>query len=76
MPMTAEQILKMTLSAQRAARLATFCPGCGKPKEPGLIVCWPCFKYRNDGFKWAGDCDLEKWLQRIGRPSLAAQGIH
>lgn len=75
MSMTTKQVLKMPQDAERAARLATSCPGCGQPKEIGLVVCWPCFKYREDGFKWAADCDLEKWLQKVGRPSLAAQGI-
>jgi len=28
-------------------RARRVCPACDKPKEPGLEVCWPCYrKYR------------------------------
>ena len=30
------------------ARALPTCPGCGKPKQLGCIVCWDCFKYRSD----------------------------
>ena len=29
-------------------RSLTTCCGCGKPKDIGLVVCWECFKYRQD----------------------------
>ncbi len=30
------------------ARQVSFCLGCGQHKQPGLVVCWDCFKYRED----------------------------
>ena len=29
-------------------RKSETCPGCGKPKQVGCVVCWNCFKYRQD----------------------------
>ena len=48
------------------ARAETVCRGCGGEKEAGLIVCWPCFKYREDvvPFKYF-DGTLSQWLQRV-----------
>ena len=42
------------------------CRGCGGVKELGLIVCWPCFKYRDDivPFKYFGGT-LSEWLARV-----------
>ena len=34
------------LELEAQTRTETFCRGCGGEKEAGLIVCWPCFKYR------------------------------
>ena len=33
---------------ENKARESLICPGCGKQKNPGLVVCWHCFKYRID----------------------------
>lgn len=33
---------------ERKAREEIFCCGCGRPKNIGLVVCWPCFKSRRD----------------------------
>ena len=44
-------------------RNETFCRGCQGPKDRGLVVCWPCFKYRKDITPlkyWAGD--VGSWL--------------
>ena len=38
----------MNLITENEARNNPFCPGCGKPKNTGLIVCWHCFKTRQD----------------------------
>ena len=35
-------------NSKAQARTETVCRGCGGEKEAGLIVCWPCFKYRED----------------------------
>ena len=47
------------------ARTETFCRGCRGEKEAGLIVCWPCFKYRDDivPFKYF-DGTFSEWLER------------
>ena len=52
------------------------CPGCGQAKDLGCLVCWPCFKYRNDvePFKYF-EGYLREWLHTIDRPTLEAQGI-
>ncbi len=58
------------------ARTLRTCPGCGQPKEVGLIVCWDCFKDRKDlpagvpPFKWWASSSLNSWLRAIGRPLL------
>jgi len=48
------------------ARTETVCRGCNEPKATGLIVCWPCFKYREDivPFKYF-DGTLSEWLQTV-----------
>ena len=33
---------------EERARTETVCRGCNGEKGTGLIVCWPCFKYRED----------------------------
>lgn len=53
-------------------RNETTCRGCGKPKEIGLIVCWNCFKYRPNPFKYFRNdtpeaCRLDLWLEEIGK---------
>ncbi|MFH1921773.1 MAG: hypothetical protein ABIP48_18060 [Planctomycetota bacterium] len=69
-----------TDTMDRTVRASTKCPGCGKPKQVGCVVCWPCFKYRDNPLKYfANDTpdagDLVAWLKAIGRPSLEEQGI-
>ena len=51
---------------EEQARTEAFCRGCGGEKEAGLIVCWPCFKYRDDivPFKYF-DGTFEEWLERV-----------
>jgi len=69
-----------TYPTEAEAREATVCPGCGKAKETGLIVCWQCFKYRTDCTPmkyWTtapdgktaktGDEMLAGWLAMLGR---------
>lgn len=55
-----------TKSFESFARDLHFCLGCARPKDLGLVVCWDCFKSRNDvtPFKyWQGD--LVSWLEEI-----------
>ena len=51
---------------EEQARTETLCRGCGGEKEIGLIVCWPCFKYREDivPFQDFGG-PLSEWLERV-----------
>jgi len=48
------------------ARNLDICVGCGEPKSIGCIVCWECFKYRQDvvPYKYANKT-LAEWLQTI-----------
>ena len=61
---------------EEQARELDVCPGCGEPKGPGLMVCWVCFKYREDicplkyfGGTWGDWLDLvpETWKTRIAQ---------
>lgn len=69
--------LERKFDRERQVRAASVCPGCGGKKDPGCVVCWRCFKYREDvtPFKYADGVDLEEWLEQIGRPTLEEQGI-
>jgi hypothetical protein len=51
---------------EEVARTETVCRGCGDEKELGLVVCWPCFKYREDvvTFKYF-DGTLTEWLRTL-----------
>jgi hypothetical protein len=51
---------------EEQARTETVCRGCGGEKELELIVCWPCFKYRDDivPFKYF-DGTFTEWLERV-----------
>ena len=51
---------------EQRARTETVCRSCNGEKETGLIVCWPCFKYREDivPFKYF-DGTLSQWLQTV-----------
>ena len=51
---------------EERARRETSCGGCGGTKEQGLIVCWPCFKYREDvePFKYFGGT-LTEWFKTL-----------
>ncbi len=45
------------------ARHLVLCPACGSAKAYGLVVCWHCFKYSEDPYKYAG-VDFTVWLDR------------
>lgn len=75
----------LTRSEEHEVRTCPRCCGCGREKERseqtiGGLLCWTCFKYRPDCFKyWVNDTpqagNLRAWLAAIGRPSLEEQGI-
>lgn len=47
----------------QAARRETNCRGCGNEKSLGMIVCWTCFKYRDDVIPYKYfDGTLQDWL--------------
>ena len=47
-------------------RKSTLCKGCGKSKSIGLVVCWDCFKYRDDNYKNSG-LNITDWLEKINQ---------
>ena len=51
---------------EEQTRTETVCRGCGGEKGLDLIVCWPCFKCRDDTvpFKYFGG-PLSEWLERV-----------
>jgi hypothetical protein len=53
-------------SLEEAARTETVCRGCDGTKETGLVVCWSCFKLRDDvmPFKYF-DGTFSEWLQTL-----------
>ena len=54
-----------TMLPESYARTLSICPGCGKPKQIGCVVCWDCFKYRTDikPLKYF-DGSLADWLNK------------
>lgn len=53
-----ERIKNMT---EDQARIMTVCPRCKKEKSQGLVVCWNCFKYIPNAFKFFQG-SLAQWL--------------
>ena len=51
---------------EEQARTETVCRGCGGEKDTGLVVCWSCFKYRDDivPLKYF-DGTFSEWLERV-----------
>lgn len=49
---------------EEQAQSSTICPACGDSKNVGLTVCWACFKYRDNPYKYS-ELSLEDWLQEI-----------
>jgi len=47
-------------------RRQTVCSGCGQSKDVGCVVCWNCFKYRQDvtPLKYF-DGGVEEWLEMV-----------
>lgn len=56
----------MTDVLEKQARDMTFCMGCGEGKAVGLVVCWHCFKYREDitPFKYFPG-SFADWIRRL-----------
>ena len=51
-------------TASIKARKLDVCTGCGEFKSIGCIVCWQCFKFGDNPFKYA-DLSLLDWLKTI-----------
>jgi hypothetical protein len=52
----------MTSEQEEAQRQAITCAGCGEPKRQGLIVCWYCFKFGLNPYKYS-KLSLTEWLR-------------
>lgn len=46
-------------------RNSTTCIACGDTMQLGMVVCWGCFKHRDNAFKYS-DLELVEWLAEIG----------
>jgi hypothetical protein len=57
---------KVDTEFEEGQRSKTTCVGCGSHKDIGLIICWSCFKYRDDipVFKYYQG-SLREWLADI-----------
>lgn len=56
----------MSSELEQQARNEIICRGCGENKEKGLVVCWECFKYREDTvpLKYS-NLDFAEWLKLL-----------
>ena len=51
---------------ENGLRKLGYCVGCGEDKEKGLVVCWECFKARENPLKsFIGS--VYEWLVSIGK---------
>ena len=48
---------------EEQARLMLPCPNCGGSKSKGCVVCWECFKYIDNPFKYS-ELSFEEWLKQ------------
>lgn len=53
------------MNTEDLQRTLTTCIACGDDKPLGNIVCWGCFKYRDNAYKYS-PLDFEDWLASIG----------
>lgn len=49
---------------EQEARDSKVCPACKKEKNKGLIVCWGCFKYRENPLKYS-PLPFNQWIKII-----------
>ena len=58
---------------ENEVRKEIVCRGCGGIKQPGCVVCWGCFKYRQDvtPFKYF-DGDINEWLEHVRNETRGA----
>jgi hypothetical protein len=55
-----------TIPLEEQARTETVCRGCGRPKELDQVVCWNCFKFREDVIPFQDfDGTLAEWLRLL-----------
>ena len=62
-------ITEITDKLETKFRASLYCKVCGMPKSDGAIVCWDCFKYRENAFKHS-DLSLKDWLKSINYPKV------
>jgi len=55
---------------EEIARKSEICPACNKEKNKGLIVCWDCFKYRENPLKYSF-LPFAKWIKTINQTTNA-----
>lgn len=55
-----------TIPTETQARAMTICPACGRGKTYQALVCWNCFKYRQDitPLKYSG-LSFRDWLRTV-----------
>lgn len=59
--------MRAVVISEREARLSPICIGCGRPTNcPGGLVCWDCFKRREDvtPLKYSGQT-FEEWQRGL-----------
>lgn len=47
-------------------REQTVCKGCKQEKNIGTVLCWDCYKYRKDSYKYSG-LEIADWLNKINK---------
>jgi len=52
--------------SEEQARHEPYCRGCREKKEMDLIVCWRCFKYRENSLKYFRGT-FQEWLQSLSK---------
>ena len=60
-----DSVIDRSPLGERPIRNHPLCCGCGGPKDRGLLVCWPCFKYCTAPYKYAGG-SLVAWVAAGG----------
>lgn len=67
---TTKIMAKYSKMTEAELREIDVCPGCLGPKGAGLIVCWPCFKYKEPAVPGLGPLkythlSVQEWLEQV-----------
>ena len=54
-------------------RRLAFCPWCGRRKDDGLVICWPCHRELKDQHRGTWGKEAERYLDRFER-TMANRG--